>query len=106
MRGPYRIVAYAIASADGIIADETGHMPKSLNLEADQRFFEKGLDRAAVVAHGRMSQEDQPNSPQRRRLILSRKVPDLAPDPENQNARLWNPAGASLEEACASVGCF
>ena len=105
MRGPFRIVAYAIASGDGMIADETGHMPKSLNLEADQRFFEKGLDRAAVVAHGRMSQEDQPNSPQRRRLILTRKVPDLAPDPENPNARFWNPASASLEEACASVGC-
>jgi dihydrofolate reductase len=106
MRGPYRIVAYAIASADGMIADETGHMPKSLNLEADQRFFEKGLDHAAVMAHGRMSQEDQPNSRQRRRLILTHKIAALAPDPENSNGRLWNPAGASLEEACASVGCF
>ena len=74
MRGPFRIVAYAIASADGMIADETGAMPKSLTLEADQRFFEKALDRAAVVAHGPLSQEDQPNSPTRRRLILTRKV--------------------------------
>ena len=106
MRGPFRIVAYAIASADGMIADETGVMPKSLNLEADQRFFEKGLDHADVVAHGRMSQEDQPNSPKRRRLILTRKIAGLAPDPDNANARLWNPAGASLEQACASVGCF
>ncbi len=105
MRGPFRIVAYAIASADGMIADETGSMPKSLELEADQRFFEAGLDRAAVVAHGRLSQEDQPNSPNRRRLILTRQVAALAPDPGNANARLWNPAGASLEEACASVGC-
>ena len=106
MRGPFRIEAYAIASADGMIADETGAMPRSLDLEADQRFFEKGLDRAAVLAHGRMSQEDQPNSPKRRRLILTRKVAGLAPDPENPNARLWNPAGASLEEACASLGCL
>ena len=105
MRGPFRIVAYAIASADGMIADETGKMPKSLDLEADRRFFEKGLDRAAVVAHGRMSQEDQPNSPKRRRLILTRKTSGLAPDPDNANARLWNPAEASLEEACASLGC-
>ncbi len=106
MRGPFRIVAYAIASADGMIADETGSMPKSLDLEADQRFFEKGLERAAVMAHGPMSQEDQPNSPKRRRLILTRKIAGLAPHPNNANARLWNPAGALLEEACASVGCF
>lgn len=106
MRGPFRIVAYAIASADGMIADETGAMPKSLNLEADRHFFEKGMDHADVAAHGRMSQEDQPNSPKRRRLILTRKIAGLAPDPDNANARLWNPAGASLEEACAAVGCF
>ncbi|MGH6797464.1 MAG: dihydrofolate reductase, partial [Roseiarcus sp.] len=41
----------------------------------------------------------------RRRLILTRRVADLAPDPDNPNARLWNPAGATLEEACAAVGC-
>ena len=89
-----------------MIADETGSMPKSLNLEADQRFFEKSLDRVAVVAHGRMSQEALPNSPRRRRLILTRKVASLALDPDNANARLWNPVGASLEEACASLGCL
>ena len=89
-----------------MVADETGSMPKSLTLEADQRFFEKSLDRVDVVAHSRLSQEDLPNSPKRRRLILTRKVPRLAPDPDNANARLWNPAGASLEEACASVGCL
>ncbi len=105
MRGPFRIVAYAIASVDGMIADETRSMPKSLELEADQRFFEAGLNCAAVVAHSRLSQEDQPNSPKRRRLILTRQVAALAPDPGNANARLWNPAGASLEDACASVGC-
>ena len=105
MRGPFRIVAYAIASADGMIADETGAMPKSLYLEADQRFFAKGVERADVLAHGRMSQEAHPNSPQRPRLILTRKVAAVAPDPVNSNARLWNPAGASLEEACAALGC-
>ena len=105
LRGPFRIVAYAIASADGMIADETGTMPKELHLEADQRFFAKGLDRADVLAHGRMSQEAQANSPKRRRLILTRKVAALAPDPDNPNARLWNPAGATLEEACGALGC-
>ena len=81
-------------------------MPKSLTLEADQRIFAKSLDRADVVAHGRLSQEDLPNSPKRRRLILTRRVVGLAPDRDDANARLWNPAGASLEAACASVGCL
>ena len=74
MRGLFRIVAYAIASVDGMIADETAAMPKSLTLEADQRFFEEALHRAAVVAYGPLSQEDQPNSPTRRRKILTRKI--------------------------------
>ena len=32
-------------------------------------------------------------------------MPDLAPDPDNPNTWLWNPAGATLEEACAAVDC-
>jgi hypothetical protein len=52
-----------------------------------------GLDGAAVVVHGRMSHEGQPNSPKRRRLILTRRVKALTPDPNNANARFWNPAG-------------
>ncbi len=80
-------------------------MPDSLKIEADQRFYAKALDRAAVVAHGRLSHEGQPNSASRRRLILTRRVGGLAADPDNPNAKLWNPAGATFEEACAAVGC-
>ena len=79
MRGPFRIEGYAIVCSDGAIADATGFMPDSLKLEADQRFFAKALDGAAVVVHGRMSHEGQPNSPKRRRLILTRRVKALAP---------------------------
>ena len=35
---------------------------------------------------------------------MTRQVAGLAPDPGNANARLWNPAGAALEEACAALG--
>ena len=105
MRGPFRIEGYAIASADGMIADATGLMPDSLKIEADQRFYLDALDRVAAVAHGRLSHERQPDLHARRRLILTRRVPDLAPDPDNANTQLWNPAGATLEEACAAVGC-
>src|SRR5271166_2487246 len=80
-------------------------MPDSLKLEADLRFLDKALDRADVLAHGRLSYEGQPNSPRRRRLVLTRHVADLEPDPNNANARFWNPAGALLEEACEALGC-
>jgi len=105
VHGRFRIEGYAIASADGMIADWTGFMPDSLKIEADLRFLDEALDRADVVVNGRLSYEDQPNSPRRRRLIPTRHVAGLAPDPDNPKAWLWNPAGASLEEACAAVGC-
>jgi dihydrofolate reductase len=104
MIGAYRIEAYVIASADGMIADASGVQPASLQFEADRRHFEDGLDRADAVVNGRHSQEGQPNSMSRRRLIVTRRVTGLAADPENPKARLWNPAGASLEEACAALG--
>ncbi len=104
MIGAYRIEAYVIASADGMLADATGVQPASLQFEADRRHFESGLDRADAVVNGRHSAEGQPNSAGRRRLILTRGVPGLAPDPDNPKARLWNPAGASFEEACAALG--
>jgi dihydrofolate reductase len=104
MIGAYRIEAYVIASADGMIADASGVQPASLQFEADRLQFENGLDHAAAVVNGRHSAEGQPNSPNRRRLIVTRQVASLAADPDNPNARFWNPAGASLEEACAALG--
>ena len=63
MHGPYRIEAYAIASADGHLAASDGLMPNSLKIEEDQRFFEDSLEQIAiVVVHGRMSYEGQANS--------------------------------------------
>ena len=99
-----RVEGYAIISADGMLADSRGVMPPQLINEADQRFFERGLDQAAALVHGRRSQEHQPNSPQRGRLIVTRRVPALAPNPKNDRALFWNPAGASFEEACRALG--
>jgi hypothetical protein len=95
-----RIEGYVIVSADGMLADATGEMPQSLKFPADQKFFESALDAAALIVHGRNSFEDQSRSAQRKRLILTRKVAALAADPENPKATLWNPAGASFDEAC------
>jgi dihydrofolate reductase len=104
MPGPSCIEAYAIISADGMIADAAGHMPDALKIEADQAFFQAGLDRAAVIVHGRNSNEGGPHAAQRRRLIATRRVPALAPAPTNPKALLWNPAGASLAEAWSALG--
>ncbi len=104
MIGACRIEANVIASADGMIADETGVHPTSLQLDADRRYFEEALEHVAAVVHGRHSQEPQAKAKSRRRIILTRKVASLAPDPANQNAWLWNPAGAPFEKACAALG--
>jgi dihydrofolate reductase len=104
MPHPPHIEGYAIVSEDGMLADAAGVMPEALKFEADQRFFEAGLDAVDVVVHGRHSHEQQPHSHLRRRLILTRDVPGLAADPSNEKALLWNPAGASFEQALAALG--
>ena len=98
-----RIDGYVIVSADGMLADG-GVMPNELKFEGDKRFFTAALDQADLIVHGRNSYEDQPNSPKRNRIILTRKISALAPDPANPNATLWNPAGASFEAACEHAG--
>lgn len=99
-----RIEGYAIISEDGMLATADRVMPDSLKFDADQQFFENGLNHLDVVVHGRHSQEQQARSPLRHRLILTRRVPGVAAHPSNPRARLWNPAGASLKEALAALG--
>ena len=99
-----RIEGYVIVSTDGMLADANGEMPASLKNDADQRFFQDGLDRAAVVLHGRHSHEGGPRAARRKRLVLSRRVAGIAPDPDYANALLWNPLGASLDRALEQFG--
>jgi len=104
MAGAGLIEGYAIVSEDGMLADAYRVMPSSLLFEADQRFFEQGLDRVDVVVHGRHSQERQARSHLRHRLILTRRIATLAQHPTNPRALLWNPAGASFETALHALG--
>jgi dihydrofolate reductase len=101
---PNRIEGYAIVSEDGMIANAAGIMPEELQFEADKHFFERGLDAVDVVVHGLHSDERQPHSPLRLRLILTRRVAAIAADPANQKALFWNPAGASFEDALKALG--
>ena len=73
-----------------MLASAGGTMPDSLKFEADQRFFEHGLDGVDVVVHGRHSHEQQRRSDLRRRLILSRQIQSVAADPSNKRAMFWN----------------
>jgi dihydrofolate reductase len=104
MIGAFRIEAYVIASADGMLADATRVQPPSLHFDADQRHFRESLDRADVVVNGRHSAEGDPNAMSRRRLVVTRQVASFAPNPDNSKACLWNPAGASLDAACGALG--
>ena len=99
-----RIEGYVIVSADGMLANASHVMPAELKFEGDERFFTAALDRADLIVHGRRSYEDQPNSPRRKRIILTRAIDGVAPDPSNPKATLWNPAGASFEAACEHAG--
>jgi dihydrofolate reductase len=94
-----RIDGYVIVSADGMLANADRVMPIGLKFEGDKQFFTAALDRADLIVHGRNSYEDQPNSPRRKRVVVTRKIQAIAPDPSNPNAVLWNPAGASFEAA-------
>jgi dihydrofolate reductase len=104
MPRPTRIEGLAIVSADSMLADADGHMPKSLLVKADQQFFQDTLDQAAVLVQGRHSHEGSPRAAHRRRLVLTRRIAGIAEDTTYPNALLWNPRGATLQEAWERLG--
>jgi dihydrofolate reductase len=101
---PRRIAGYAIVSREGSISTFEGRFPPEIKFDADQRFFHDSLDGAAAVANGRHSMEGDARAAERRRLVLTRRIAALAPDPSNPQAMLWNPAGASLAQAWDALG--
>ena len=87
-----------------MIADANGKMPEAIRNDADQHFFQAALDRAAAILHGRHSHEGGPRAARRKRLVLTRQIAAIAPDPSHPNALMWNPAGAPLEAALEALG--
>jgi dihydrofolate reductase len=100
----FRIKGYVIVSTDGMIANANGIMPASIRNDADQHFFQEELDHAAALVHGRHSHEGGPRAARRKRLVVSRQIAALGPDLDHPNALLWNPTGATLEQALAEIG--
>jgi dihydrofolate reductase len=98
------IEGLAIVSADGMIADAQGVQPPGLLLDADQRFFRERLRSAALLVHGRYSNEGGAETTRHPRLVLTRRIGGIARDPDDATAVLWNPAAATFAEACALAG--
>lgn len=97
------VEGHAIVSVDGMIAAADGTMPDALRSEADWRLFQSALDAAVLVVLGRIGHARHPN-PGRRRLVLTRSVADLAPDPASSLATLWNPAGIGIADVLMRLG--
>jgi dihydrofolate reductase len=99
-----RIEGYAVISKEGMIATSDGHFPEAIKIPADHKFYQDSVDRASAVVNGRHSAEGGSKEHERRRIILTRRVDVLTPDPDNPNALLWNPATAPFDEAWARLG--
>ena len=104
MARPTRIEGYAIVSEDGMLAGPDGVMPDSLKFDADQQFFRDGLDGCAAAIHGRHSHERQPHSDRRARIWVTARVKKIERENVTPPSVLWNPAGASFEEAWTALG--
>jgi hypothetical protein len=90
------IRGYAIVSDDDRIADSSGKTPASLRNGADWAYFQRELDRADLIALGRLGHEANPNVTGRRRLVLSSAARGLE---QRNDAWWWNPAQISWREA-------
>ena len=99
-----RIEGYAVISREGMIATSDGKFPEPIKIAADHEFYQSSVDRASAVANGRHSAEGGPKEKERRRIVLTRRVDLITPDPQNTKAILWNPASAPFDEAWARLG--
>jgi hypothetical protein len=97
---PIQIHGYAIVSDDDRIAGADGVTPPSLRNNADWAYFQRELDRADLVALGRLGHEANPNVKGRRRLVLSSHASGLE---RHGDAWWWSPAQTSWHEAAATL---
>ena len=97
---PIQIHGYAIVSDDDRIAGAGGATPPSLRNDADWAYFQRELDRANLVALGRLGHEANPNVKGRRRLVLSSHASGLE---QRGDAWWWSPAQAPWREAAATL---
>jgi dihydrofolate reductase len=99
-----RIEGYAVISREGMIATSDGKFPEEIKIPADHKFYQDSVDAASAVANGRHSAEGGEKERLRRRIVLTRRVDRLVPDPNNPKAILWNPGSTPFEEAWQRLG--
>ena len=88
-----------------MLADANRRIPDSLIVEADQKFFHGSLEHAAVVVHAVAIRyrRRRKRCRLRHRLVLTRQISAIAPDTAHAKSLLWNPDGASLDQALAEL---
>jgi hypothetical protein len=94
------IHGHAIVTDDDRIADAEGSTPLALRNEADWRYFQGELDKADLIAIGRLAHEANPNFKQRRRLVLSRWARGLE---SRADAIWWNPVETPWGEVVSAL---
>lgn len=99
-----RIEGYAVVSTEGMIATADGQFPEEIKIPADHKFYQDSVAAASAVANGRHSAEGGIGEKHRKRIVLTRRVDAVVPDPDNSNAILWNPGATPFEEAWARLG--
>ena len=102
--GDLSIEGYAIVSRNGMLAGADGLMPNSLKFDADQKFLDEELDRAALLIHGKKSHEFQDNSHKRKRLLLTRAGGPFTTTPVEPNVWLWTPVATPFSHVCEALG--
>ncbi|MBV9833772.1 MAG: dihydrofolate reductase [Alphaproteobacteria bacterium] len=98
------VLGYVIVSREGAYATADGHYPDVLKIEADQIFYRDALRAADAIANGRHSAERDPLTVDKKRLTATHQVHGLAFDPKRGHGLLWNPGGASFDEAWQHLG--
>jgi dihydrofolate reductase len=99
-----RIEGYAVISREGMIATADGKFPEEIKIPADHAFYQDSVDRASAIANGRHSAEGGEKERLRRRIVLTRRVNKLTPDPDNPKVIFWNPGSTPFGEAWARLG--
>lgn len=99
-----RIEGYAVISKEGMIAAADGKFPEEIKIPADHKFYQDSVAAASAVANGRHSAEGGIGEKHRKRIILTRRVDVLTPEPDNPNAIQWNPGSTPFAEAWARLG--
>jgi hypothetical protein len=98
----FPVVGHAIVSADGMIADAQGLMPRQLRNEADWALFQAALDQASVVVVGSLGHRRHPN-PGRRRLVFTSGVREFITDGDDYLATLFNPESMAVADVLDAV---